>query len=62
MSPPAHHLVALRRIIGSGGALARNSVMRKAVTDLYNLPLVINSKSNTGDSAIGAAIAAGRFL
>jgi len=62
MSPPARHLVGVRRIIGSGGALARNSVMRKAVTDLYNLPLLINDKSNTGDSAVGAAIAAGRFL
>lgn len=62
MSPPTEQLVGLRRIIGSGGALVRNSVMCKAVTDLYNLPLVINSQSDTGDSAVGAAMAAGRFL
>ena len=62
MSPPSQKLAGLRRIIGSGGALMRNSVMCKAVKDLYNLPLVINGKSDTGDSAVGAAIAAGRFL
>lgn len=62
MSPASQHLAGLRRIIGSGGALVRNSVMCKAVRDLYNLPLVINGKSDTGDSAVGAAIAAGRFL
>jgi len=59
MSPPPDELIGLRRIIGSGGALVRNSVMCKAVKDLYNLPLVINSKS---DSAVGAALAAKRFL
>ena len=62
MSPAPQQLAGLRRIIGSGGAMVRNSVMCKAVKDLYNLPLVINSKSDTGDSAVGAAIAAGRFL
>jgi len=62
MSPPPEQLVGLRQIIGSGGSLARNSVMRKAVTNLYNLPLVINGKSDTADSAVGAAVAAGRFL
>ena len=62
MSPPPDRLVGLRRIIGSGGALVRNCVMRKAVKDMYNLPLIINSQSDTRDSAVGAAIAAGRFL
>ena len=62
MSPPSQQLVGLSRIIGSGGALARNSAMCKAVKDMYDLPLVINSKSDTGDSAVGAALAAARFL
>lgn len=62
MSPPPRHLADLRRIIGSGGALVRNSVMLKAVKDLYNMPVVINSKSDSGDSAVGAALAARRFL
>jgi len=62
MSPPSHQLTGVTRIIGSGGALVRNSVMLKAVKDLYNLPVVINSKCDSGDSAVGAALAARRFL
>jgi len=62
MSPPPHQLAGLKRIIASGGALVRNSVMLKAVKDEYNLPVVINSKSDSGDSAVGAALAARRFI
>ena len=62
MSPPSQHLAGLRRVIASGGALVNNAVMRKAVTDLFKLPLAINATSDTGDSALGAAIAAKRFI
>ena len=62
LSPPSHQLTRLSRIIASGGALACNPVMLKAVKDLYDLPVVINSKSDSGDSAVGAALAAMRFL
>jgi len=62
MSPPSHQLSGLDRIMGSGGALVRNSVILKAVKDLYNLPVVINSRSDGSDSAVGAALAARRFL
>lgn len=62
MSPASDQLTGLTSIVASGGALLRNSVMMKAVTDLYKLPLVINAVSDTADSAVGAAIAAERFL
>lgn len=52
----------LVRVVGSGGALARNAVMRHAVTTLFGLPLRVDSTCGNADSAVGAAIAGVRYL
>jgi sugar (pentulose or hexulose) kinase len=52
----------LVRIVGSGGALARNAVMRQAVSKLFGLPLHVDLTCGNADSAVGAAIAGVRYL
>jgi len=44
----------IRRLLGSGGALARNSLLQKEVSDVYQLPLTMVGER---EACLGAALA-----
>ena len=46
----------VKRIVGSGTALVKNSVLQKEIEKLYMLPLVL-CKGSEADAAVGAALA-----
>jgi len=52
----------LQRVVGSGGAITRNAVMLRAVSELFGLPLVVDTNCNNADSAVGAAMACARYM
>ena len=54
-------IAGVKRIVGCGSALVKNNLFSEAISDIYSLPLVIQSNMNSSDAAFGAALAVIRY-
>merc|ERR1712029_202032 len=54
MPPEIIHQAGMKRIVGSGGGLSRNPILKSQMQDVYNLPVEFAAKAN---ACIGAALA-----